>query len=377
MKFATVGPVSQNELRKALAAAKASFDGPARLGVAYYPITANLPALHAAWKASFDAPLVGASAAGIAFTERGPTDSGVVIGIFGGPEVGIGVAEGLKASPGPSLTRAIRAACAAQPRANAVLVLTDPFACDGDLVVSALRSVLPVHTRAFGAAAGDSDRFIGVKLLWDQRILNDAAIFVALSMPKPVALEVRHGFSRVPDAREMRVTGALEARLLTLDGEPAAHAYAEELRRLHLLEAGTSLIQSMARFSLGISTPFGEGLIIRTPIQVLARGEIQMTSSIPNGQTVSIVTTSKTEMLAAAQWLRAQIAANVPNTAGILVFDCGGRMARLGADFGDEVAALQGGSSVPMLGVTGYGEIAKFGGNVHGFHNITAVMTGF
>jgi hypothetical protein len=69
--------------------------------------------------------------------------------------------------------------------------------------------------------------------------------------------------------------------------------------------------------------------------------------------------------------------AQVPTPAGLLVFDCGGRKVMLADAFDDEVKALSGDTSVPMLGVAGYGEIAKFGGSFEGFHNISAVMVGW
>ncbi len=348
-----------------------------RLGVAYYPIHANLASIHSAWRVVFDAPLVGASTAGVAFTERGASDQGIVVGLFGGMDVGIGVAEGLSGGASASLSGAIKTAWNGQSRANAMLVLTDPFACDGEDVVTALRANLPVHTRAFGAAAGDDDRFLKVKLLSDRRALSDAAIFVALAFPNPVSLEVRHGFSRVDGARPMHVTDAAHTRIITLDGDPAAQVYQDELRRLGLLDPKEMAIVSMARYSLGVVTPFGEGLIIRTPIRILADGAVKLTSGIAVGQEVTVVTTSRDKMLAAAQKLRRQTLASLSDALGILVFDCGGRRARLGADFKSEIAAFSGGPRVPMLGFTGYGEIAKFGGNVHGFHNITAVMAGF
>jgi hypothetical protein len=377
MRFATIGPVPASSLGDELAKAKADFGELVRLGLAYYPIHANLAAIHAAWRAVFGAPLVGASTAGISFTERGASEHGVVVGLFGGHDVGIGVADGLKRGASASLAGAIKSAWSGQSRANAMLVLTDPFACDGEEVVTALRSNLPVHARAFGAAAGDDDRFVKVKLLSDRRALSDAAIFVAIAFPKPVALEVRHGFSRVDGARAMHVTGSADTRITTLDGEPAAQAYQDELRRLNLLDPQEAPILSMARHSLGIVTPFGEGLIIRTPIRILADGAVQLTSAIPTGQQVTLVTTSREQMLAAAHTLRKHTFAGVSDASGALVFDCGGRRARLGAEFKAEIAALSAGAHVPMLGFTGYGEIAKFGGNVHGFHNITAVMAGF
>ena len=49
----------------------------------------------------------------------------------------------------------------------------------------------------------------------------------------------------------------------------------------------------------------------------------------------------------------------------------------LGEAYDQAVKALSGESPVPMLGIASYGEIAKFGGAVQGFHNITAVMVGW
>lgn len=62
---------------------------------------------------------------------------------------------------------------------------------------------------------------------------------------------------------------------------------------------------------------------------------------------------------------------------GFLVFECGGRRALLGPDFDEAAAGFSGGSAVPLLGTTRYGEIAKFGGNVQGFHNTASVMVGW
>ena len=38
------------------------------------------------------------------------------------------------------------------------------------------------------------------------------------------------------------------------------------------------------------------------------------------------------------------------------------------------MAAFQGGRNFPMVGMACYGEIARFGGSIEGFHNSTAVM---
>jgi hypothetical protein len=146
-----------------LARVRRTFKEEVRLGLAYFPIDTNTAELAGAWREAFDAPLVGASTAGIAFTQKGWNATGIAIGIFGGEGVGIARAEKPRSSAVRKMRDAIRKACAAQPLANALLVLADPFSCDGEDILSALRAALPIHIRAFGATAGDDDRFASAR----------------------------------------------------------------------------------------------------------------------------------------------------------------------------------------------------------------------
>jgi hypothetical protein len=289
----------------------------------------------------------------------------------------VGIAENLSHTGATSLADAIDAATGPGSHRNGVLCLTDPFACDGETVVAALRTSLPVHTRAFGGSAGDDDRFEAVKLLIDGQVRNDAAVFAALTFPSQVGIHVRHGFVRPDDAREMVVTEADGSHLIGLDGQPAVEVYEQELSRLGLLQRGERLLQTLAKHSLSIRTPFGEGLLVRTPIGLRSDGAVRLTTAVPLGQRVSVVTTSRQRLIDAARWLRSRIESFAPSLNGILVFDCGGRKVMLGEAYDDAIAALRGTSAVPMLGIASYGEIAKFGGSVQGFHNATAVTVGW
>ena len=56
------------------------------------------------------------------------------------------------------------------------------------------------------------------------------------------------------------------------------------------------------------------------------------------------------------------------------MFDCGARMQLLGERYGEQITAFLGGRHFPMIGMAGYGELAKFAGSVDGFHNATSVM---
>ena len=62
---------------------------------------------------------------------------------------------------------------------------------------------------------------------------------------------------------------------------------------------------------------------------------------------------------------------------GALVFDCAARMRLLRDQFACETRAFAGRRRSPTVGIASYGEIAKFGTSVEGFHNTTAVMVGW
>jgi hypothetical protein len=62
---------------------------------------------------------------------------------------------------------------------------------------------------------------------------------------------------------------------------------------------------------------------------------------------------------------------------GALVFDCAARWNVLGERYDEHARAFTAGRTSPTVGVTSYGEIAKFGGSVEAFHNTTAVMVGW
>ena len=365
------------EFRTALAKVKARLGDSVSLGVVYFPVQMDPLALHGDWRAVFEAPLVGASTAGAAFTERGSTHTGVVAGVFAETDVSVAIAENLGHTKATSLADVINAAAGPGSQKNGVLCLADPFACDGETIVAALRTSLPAHTRAFGGSAGDDNQFEAVKLLINGQVRDDAAVFAALTFPSQVGIYVRHGFVRPDDAREMVVTEAEGAQLIKLDGRPAVEVYEQELGRLGMLKSGEGLLQTLANHSLSMRTPFGEGLLVRTPIGIRSDGSLRLTTAVPVGQQVSVVTTTRDRLIAAARWLRSQIESFVPNPSGLLVFDCGGRRAMLGQAYDKAIEAFHGTTAVPMLGIASYGEIAKFGGSAQGFHNAAAVMVGW
>jgi hypothetical protein len=328
---------------------------------------------------------VGATTGGAAFTERGVTRHQPVAAVIGGPGVAfeVGVATGLDTNLARAVTDAVRPVVAAArgytSRSHLLLTLADAFACDGETLLWTVADAVPPHWRMFGGTAGDDWRFQGSKVFARGEVLDRAAVLVGLFTEGAPSLVTRHGWCAAEGSREITVTATEGNRLLTLDGEPAAKAYRTELERLGLMRPGEDVVPVMAKYLLGARTVFGNELKIRGTLGVGDDGSVQLASALPLGTVVRVVTADADGLIAAATDLSRRALEPLAGSAvrGALVFDCAARLQLLGDRYSEQVAAFQGGRSFPMVGMACYGEIARFGGSIEGFHNSTAVMAGW
>ncbi|WP_437669880.1 FIST signal transduction protein [Sorangium sp. So ce131] len=387
MKMMTLGPFEGNAwlLGRKVERTVAEWKEPARLAIVALPSGARHEEYLAAVEDATGVPVVGATTGGASFTERGFTKSGVACAILGGAnvEVGCAAARELRADHGKSVRAALseidEATSSGGPRSgapNSILVLADAFACDGDELVAALRQSVPPHTRVFGGTAGDGWTFEGARVFLGRKALTDAAIIVRLSHRHRVNIDVLHGFRAAEGGRDFTITDIERNVLKTLDGQPAARVYEEELSRLGLRSSGEGLLQTMAKHALGAKTPFGEALKIRSPLAIRGDGAVVLTGGLARGQVVRVVNAASDSLLQAAKSLATKVLGPLPAVSGSLVFDCASRLRLLGDRYREEVRALQSPNSPshPTFGMACYGQIAKFGGSVEGFHNTSAVM---
>ena len=166
--------------------------------------------------------------------------------------------------------------------------------------------------------------------------------------------------------------------LRALNGRPALDVYLEELFRLGLVGPDEDVVRALFRYEIGTVTPFGEQLKIRAPLAVDKSGAITLAGSLPAGHHVRVVVATPKQLVSAAEQLATRVRRRIgAPLRGALVFDCAARMRLLERHFEDETRAFAGASHSPTLGFASYGEIAKFGGNVEGFHTTTAVMVGW
>jgi hypothetical protein len=384
MDIVSIGPVAGGPaaLEREMRAVASRLAG-AKLAILYLPYDSDHGAYLRAAEEGLGGPVVGATTGGAAFTERGVTRHQPVAAVIGGQGVAfeVGVATGLDTNPEAAIANGVRPVVAAArgftSRNHALITLADAYACDGETLLSAVAEAVPPHWRLFGGTAGEDWRFGGTtKVFARGEVLERAAVMVGLFTEGPASVATRHGWCAVDGGRELTVTGSDGARLLTLDGEPAAKVYRTELERLGFMRPGEDLLPVMAKYELRARTVFGNELKIRSPLGVGDDGSVQLASALPVGTVVRVVSADADGLIAAATELSRRALEPLAGQAirGALVFDCAARLQLLGERYAEEVAAFQGGRNFPMVGMTCYGEIARFGGSIEGFHNTTAVM---
>jgi hypothetical protein len=382
MEIVSVGPIEDGPraLGREIAAVAKRITGP-KLGIVYLPIEADHAAYLAEAQEALGGVVVGATTGGAAFTERGFTRTGAVAGVFGGSgfdfavEVATNVSENLDESIRDACSRLVDRSRRALTRSQSVLTLADAFAAQGDRLFQALQSSTPPHWHHFGGTAGDNWKFERTYVFHRNEVLSDAAVLVGLFSDSAPSLCVHHGWNAAPGGREFTITGIEGNVLRTLDDRPAAEVYTEELCRLGLIAEGDVPLQRSATFELGARTMYGE-LKIRAPLAVGSDGSVTLAAGLPRGTIVRVVTATPDQLIEAARELSRRALDPLAGrpVRGALIFDCAARLQVLQERYGEETEAFLGGRNFPVVGLAGYGEIAKFAGSVEGFHNTTAVM---
>ncbi len=384
MDIVSIGPLEANleQVRREFATVAERLEG-RKLGFLYLPHDVDAaPLLKAACEGLGDR-VVGATTGGAAFTERGFTRTGVVGGVIGGTGFDYAIAAARDLSPqntqrlGDACGELVAAARKSMARTPALLALGDGRSVDGVALTETLSRQLPPHWRIFGGTAGDSLAFAGhSRVFLDGEVLDGAAILVVLFSDSSCGVAVGHGWSAVDGAKELGVTDIDGHTLRGLDGRPAAQVYGEELHRLGLVSDPAVLMPEASRYPLGARSRFGE-LTIRAAIGYPGDGSIQLAGGVTPGTVLQVVSTTPERLAQSAVEVgRRSVAefATGRTPRGALVFDCAARLAYLEDAYPSQVRGFFAGHAFPLIGVTSYGEIAKFGGSLEGFHNATAVM---
>lgn len=256
---------------------------------------------------------------------------------------------------------------------SSTLLLVDGMAGTGERLLQAVQK----HTRMFqsilGGAAGDDGAFLKPCVGSNQGNGPGAASALQIFHQRPWGVGIGHGLK--PQTPPMRVTRASGNTLYELDGRPAFEAY-----RSYAATRGIDLQPEDTRFlmenELGVMV-LNQVHHARAPVGVGPEGELKLVAQVVGGGSVCILHGDPLSMTEACRQAAesARDALGGSPAAAVIVFDCVCRGAILGDQFDQEIAALRTVfPHTPICGFLTYGEIARTGGRLDGWHNTTCVV---
>ena len=256
---------------------------------------------------------------------------------------------------------------------STIMVLTDGLIGGGEELVKLVYDKAWV-SQVVGGAAGDDGKFRRTSVFGAGEVLSDAAVLVRIFSTSKLGIGVQHGMRSCSEPT--RVTDATGGVLQRIGGRPA-FAYYQEFAR----GRGVTLTPETAGpFMMNHELAIHSGTItkIRAPLSVNPDGSLNMAAEVPQGSLVSVVSSDEESLTRAAREAADEASRNLgaEAAAGVVVFDCICRRTILGDHFSREVDAIVGAfeRGLPLIGCATYGEIARFGGKLNGFHNATAVV---
>lgn len=317
------------------------------------------------------------------FTERGLTHQGVALMLLGSDELVIGGATAVGARGNSSTVSAglsrrwNELSAAATERgfgAATSILLVDGLAGSGDRIVKEYQTKTRLLQQIVGGAAGDEGTFSATGVLGQDGVTSDGAAVAQLFGRVPWGAGAGHGLA--PASKRMKVTKAQASCLIELDGKPAIEAY-----RAHAAERGVTLgaaNQNQYLIENEIGVFFLDALHhARAPVGVNPDGSLRLVADIQEGASVCILEGEPEAMVQACNKGARDAKANLKGSkaAGVLVFDCVCRGMILKKQFDREIEAVRSVfPGVPVAGFLTYGEIARFGGRLDGWHNSTSVV---
>jgi hypothetical protein len=349
------------------------------LVIAFASSELDLPLLVEDLRRSVEAetPVVGCTTAG-EISSDGPTDGGVVVVAFGGPDfsVAAAVAENVSTGLRGAGAKVAGAVSRLDDRPHRILLLlTDGLAGDQQEIVRGAYSVVGAQVPLVGGCAGDDQHMKTTSVFYDGRVITNAIVGVAIGSTAPFGIGVRHGWRRVGEP--ILVTSSIGTRVLTLDDEPALDVY---LRRLGAPPEAATDPAEFARFAmthpLGLSRRSGEEVRFIASAD-FANRSLHCIAQVPQGGLAWIMDGDDESVLAATDGACADALAQLGGDAakGVLAFDCIARRGVLGDEgIAREVEHISTGvRGAPVAGFYSYGEIARTKGT-GGFHNQTLVV---
>lgn len=399
-EFATAMETGDNAAESAssaLASASTKLSGAPDLVLMYVSRSLDVQGcIGAVREALPDVPLMGCTAAG-EFTEEGVEPKSVGIGLLSSDEMDFAVAfaEDVRADPEAAIRKMARdlpAGIANHAELTGILLLDGMTNSGEKLCVLAshiFARIFGKKIRLVGGCAADDLQFESSLVITGDRASEDAAAVCMIGSELPLFTGLGHGHSPLSDP--MTVTDARDNRVMEVDGQPAWKVW-KQLTEDRAREVATSIgidpddTESLSRLIIGnfqLGLPLAEEgqYKVRFPKAIGSDGSLEFPCEIPKGTVFRIMDGSNCDDQVAAvqraveQAVNSAAEAGFDSFGGLLVFECGLRLALLGDQFErcvDNYRTLL--PDVPILGWETYGEIRMEPHQYSGFHNASTVV---
>jgi hypothetical protein len=272
---------------------------------------------------------------------------------------------------------------AAQAGVNMVYLLASGIDIADDRCIDGLESVFGPQVTIFGATSADNMKGIASFQMVDDQLYEHAAFAVGFADPSlEVITQATHGFVAVGEP--LVVTRSEDNRILELDGRPA---WGEFTRRLALPESATCgdtiPIGALAeRLSPELAAEYGNDHILRVVTKRDTDGAMHYATSCPEGTRLWLTVRDEDRIFNDMDRMMNQMLERIAGREIVAVFhaDCLARGRFLFNRVMKEelVSRMQfplsrDGQIPPWLGIYGFGEFARLGGD-NEYHNYTTAL---
>lgn len=267
------------------------------------------------------------------------------------------------------------AVAAADKKAKMALIFSDALAGNGTELIRGVMGALGPSFPLVGGAAGDDMNFKKTFQYFNDEVLTDAAVGLAVSGAMKLAVGADHGWQSFGSSRT--VTKAKGTTLYELDGKPAFSIY-EEYFGERASDFKSALSLAAVSYPLGMQIEGISGIMIRVPLVVKEDGSIVCGAEVLEGSKISLMIGTVSSALWAAKDTSRKLSERVHDARPRVVFisDCVARKILYGERGNEEIQEIkkQAGDAAQLFGFYSYGQIAPLG---EGEVNVNTCDPGF
>lgn len=272
---------------------------------------------------------------------------------------------------------------AADAGVKMIYFLASGIDIDDERCIAGIESVFGPEVTIFGATSADSMKGIISYQMVDDTVYEHAAYAVGFSDPSlDVVTQATHGFVAVGDP--LVVTRSEGNRIIALNGRPAWRAYTERLQLPETATCGETIpIGALAeRLSPELAAEYGNDHILRVVTKRDADGTMHYPTSCPEGTELWLTVRDEDRIFDDMDRMMRQMVERGAGRELVAVFhaDCLARGRFLFNRVMKEelVGRMQyplavNGEIPPWLGMYGFGEFARLGGD-NVYHNYTTAL---